>query len=305
MRKPLSFGFSWRLDRSHAKLPVYCWCSVRAVRPMMTLDEGIQALCGTLSTQSQAHIKPVHRHLSHRLVIEGGFPPEWLHPRPPYEATYKTNFECRLDSAPGKPGATEFRILGGIKAKNLDVTVLHPQIGPVVGISAKSTGNAFRNLTNRMEEALGDCANIHMMYPGFVFGFLHFIKFASTSDIDRADATFDQSAGPLPHLLRYHDVLVSLAGRTNITDPAMRYESVGLIVYTCEDGRARIYPNYPPPSSPIHYSKFFELLYRPYDLRFSYPFPQGQAARKSWIGSQIQGESPFDAATGFPWSLRK
>ncbi len=61
-----------------------------------TLDVGIQALCGVASTQSQAHIKPVHNHLSHRLVLEGGFPPEWVHPKPPYEAKHKTNFEHEL-----------------------------------------------------------------------------------------------------------------------------------------------------------------------------------------------------------------
>ncbi len=144
-----------------------------AASPVETLDAAIQALCGPARTQSQAHIKPVHNHLSHRLVLEGRCPPDWVHPKPPYEARHKTNFAHELKCVTEKPDASELRILGGIKAKNLDVTVVHPSIGPALGISAKSTGNAFRNLTNRMEEALGDCANIHMMYPGFVFGFVH------------------------------------------------------------------------------------------------------------------------------------
>ncbi len=275
----------------------------RAAGPVQTLEAAIQALCGSASTQSQAHIKPVHSHLSHRLVLAGGFPPEWLHPSPPYKAIHQTNVRSGLESVAGRPGASELRVLGGIKAKNLDVTVLHPTLGPVLGISAKSTGNAFRNLTNRMEEALGDCANIHMMYPGFVFGFLHFIKFASTSDINRADATFDDSANPLPHLVRYHDVLLSLSGRTTITDPAMRYESVGLIIYRCGGQRTEIYPQYPPVGSPVHYSNFFETLYRVYDVRFSYPFPQGQAARKSWVPTGFEA-GPWDTSTGFEWSAR-
>jgi len=269
-----------------------------------TLDMAMQALCGATSTQSQAHIRPVHSHLSHRLVLEGGFPPQWVHPQPPYRAAHRTNLEHQLERTTGRPDASELRILGGIKAKNIDVTVVHPSIGPVLGISAKSTGNAFRNLTNRMEEALGDCANVHMMYPGFVFGFLHFIRFASTCDTARADATFDAAEKPLPHLLRYHDVLVSLSGRATITDPAMRYESVGLVVYECKDRKTHVYPHYPSPDSPVHYARFFERLYQLYDLRFSYPLPQGQAARKTWNLTNFEAPGEFDAALGFGWGAR-
>jgi hypothetical protein len=203
-----------------------------------------------------------------------------------------------------EPPPSELRVLGGIKAKNLDVTVLHPDLGPVLGISAKSTGNAFRNLTNRMEEALGDCANIHMMYPGLVFGFLHLIKYASTGDIERADASFDSMGRPLAHLVRYHDVLVSLSGRTTVTDPVMRYESVALVIYQCRDGAAQVFADYPPRDSQVHYSQFFERLYRLYDLRYSYPFPQGQAARKTWHLAGLPVPGPFDAGIGFPWSVR-
>jgi hypothetical protein len=269
-----------------------------------TLEDAIAALCRATSTQSQKHIKPAHKHLSHRLALEGGFPPEWLSPGPPYESQHRTNFEHKLRYGAGSAKPAELRVLGGVKVKNLDVTVLHPSIGPVLGISAKSTGNAFRNLTNRMEEAVGDCANIHMMYPGFVFGFLHFIKFASTSDIKRADATFDTSGNPLPHLQRYHEVLVSLSGRQTVTDAAMRYESVGLIIYHCKAGEAGIYPHYPPAASPVHYSRFFERLYQLYDLRFSYPFSQGQGARKTWILEGVEASGPFDDSVGFPWDLR-
>jgi hypothetical protein len=270
-----------------------------------TLEAAIQALGGPASTQSQEHIKPIHNHLSHRLVLEGGFPPEWVPPKPPYTTRRKTNLAHRLAFVSGRPDTSEVRIPGGAKAKSLDVTVLHPLLGPVLGISAKSTGNAFRNLTNRMEEALGDSANIHMMYPGFVYGFLHFIKFASTSDIERADATFDNAGNPLPHLDRYHHVLVSLLGRATITDPAMLYESVGLVVYQCEDRKTQVYPQYPPQSSPVHYSRFFERLYRLYDLRFSSPFPQGQTARKTWILADFEASVEFDATLGFGWSTRR
>ena len=35
---------------------------------------------------------------------------------------------------------------------------------------------AFRNLTNRMEETIGECTNLHITYPALVFGYLFLIR---------------------------------------------------------------------------------------------------------------------------------
>lgn len=268
-----------------------------------TLGTGLKELCGTSKTQSGKHIKPIHRHLSERLVLEGGFPPEWLLPSPPLSSKRIKSKDC-LQYEPSASDHAERSVLGGIKSKNVDVTVFEPGIGPALGISAKSTGNAFRNLTNRMEEALGDCANIHMMYPGFVFGFLHFIKFASLDRVAPPDASFDANGKPLEKLVRYHDVLVSLSGRTTITDPAMRYESVGLIVVCCDGDGARVLPDYPPTSSPVHFSKFFRRLYEIFDLRFAYPDSTARNRRRSWCLPNLAVPCRHDLATGFPWEVR-
>ncbi len=64
-------------------------------------------------------------------------------------------------------------MLGGLKT---DVVVSKPGIGPCVAVSIKGTLSAFRNLTNRMEEAVGDCTNLHISYPNLVYGFLHVIR---------------------------------------------------------------------------------------------------------------------------------
>ncbi len=269
-----------------------------------TLQDGLQELCGTAKTQSGGHIKPIHTHCSARLVIEGGFPPEWLLPRPPLASRPQTNKEYRLEQSPSAEDDAEHSVLSGIKHKNIDVTAIVPGVGPALGISAKSTGNAFRNLTNRMEEALGDCANIHMMYPGFVFGVLHFIKYAGPGDAPPADQSFGKDGRPLDKITRYYDVLVSLAGRTMITDPAMRYESVGLVVYRCSGGRAEIWHNYPSQDSPVHYATFFDRLYRIYDRRFAYPDSSGKSYRKTWIRKGPSPSSTFDEVTKFPWKLR-
>ena len=76
-----------------------------------------------------------------------------------------------LHHDPGAARSGERTILGGLKTKRLDVTVTVPTIGPVLAVSLKGSHNAFRNLTNRMEEAAGDCTNLHMAYPALLYAF--------------------------------------------------------------------------------------------------------------------------------------
>src|SRR5208337_4798989 len=240
--------------------------------PINTLEQALVALGGSAKTQSGLHIRPFHGHCSSRLLLEGGFPPEWMHPRPAMASKACSNNRYALSYSKAAENPTEQSVLGGMKYKNVDVTVLIPGVGPVLGISAKSTGTAFRNLTNRMEEAPGDCANIHMMYPGFVFGFLHFIKFAKTREVDSPNnVSFDAQDKPLESIVRYHNALSALTGRTTITDPPMRYEGIALVVYRCTGDKAEIWPHYPAVDSPLHYSKFFQRLYDIYDPRYAYP----------------------------------
>ncbi|MGA2207098.1 MAG: hypothetical protein ABSG10_10255 [Terracidiphilus sp.] len=273
--------------------------------PVATLEHSLGALCGDVKTQSGQHIKLVHSHCSDRLVVEGGFPPEWVHPRPPLTSKAGPSNTYGLAYSEEAKNSAEQSVLGGMKYKNLDVAVLPPGIGPALGVSVKSTGNAFRNLTNRMEEAPGDCVNIHMMYPGFVFGFLHLIKFARVGDGQNAnDASFDADDQPFESIVRYHNALCALTGRVAIADPTMRYESIGLLVYRCLEGKVEIWPKFPAVDSPVHYSKFFQRLYDAYDLRYAYPDATGRNHRKSWTVSGGILEDTFDASTGHPWHSR-
>ena len=43
-------------------------------------------------------------------------------------------------------------------------------------LASKEQSEGLRNLTNRMEEAIGDCTNLHISYPNLVYGFLHIMK---------------------------------------------------------------------------------------------------------------------------------
>jgi hypothetical protein len=270
-----------------------------------TLESSLPILCTTVGTQSGEHIKPVHAYCAARLVLEGGFSPENIFPGTPLKNIKVNNSTHKLDFSSETPQKSEHKVLGGIKYKAVDVTTVIPGIGPALGISAKSTGNAFRNLTNRMEEALGECTNVHLMYPGFVFGFIHLIRFRKISDVKSPnDASFDENNFPLPSIRRYHEVLVALAGRHAITDPGMRYESVGLLVYRCLGEKTEIWKDYPSKESPVHFSKFFQRLYDLYDLRYGYPDPDSPNIRKCWKPMNEAIPAKYDVKSGFPWELR-
>ena len=269
-----------------------------------TLHAAIKELCGKKKIQSGKHIKPLTQYCATRLVLEGGFPPEWISPRPPFASTRKSNAVYDLVYAPTEANESEARVLGGIKYKDVDITVVVPGVGPALAISVKNTGNAFRNLTNRMEEALGECTNVHLMYPGFVFGFLHFLRFRTISHAEKPDASFTEKGEPLPAITRYHEVLNSLSGRRLITDPVMRYEAVGLVVYS-RDVNVEVWKDFPPSSSEVHFSRFFDALYKLYDLRYGYPDPDGTNIRKEWKLASDMKESVFDKNVSFPWTFRR
>ncbi len=270
-----------------------------------SLESSLPSLCTTIGTQSGEHIKPLHAYCATRLVLEGGFSPEHIFPATPFKGVKINNSTHELGFSDKTLKRSEHRVLGGIKYKAVDVTTVIPGIGPALGISAKSTGNAFRNLTNRMEEALGECTNVHLMYPGFVFGFLHLIRFRKESEVKSSnDASFDENNDPLPAIRRYHEVLTALAGRHAITDPGMRYESVGLLVYRCSGEKAEIWKDYPPKESPVHFSNFFQRLYDLYDLRYAYPDPDSSNIRKGWQPMTAAIPTKYDVKIGFPWELR-
>ena len=102
------------------------------------------------STQSQRHIKPLHWYVACRLVVEGGFDPDEIVPRPPFRVTWKAK-RLVLVHDPSVAGGGERTVYGGLKTKSVDVVVTKEGIGPVLAVSCKGAIGPFRNLTNRME----------------------------------------------------------------------------------------------------------------------------------------------------------
>ncbi|CAN7586414.1 hypothetical protein [Pararhizobium sp. LjRoot238] len=241
-------------------------------------------------TQSQQHIKPLHWYVACRLVIEGGFRPEEITPRPPFSFR-KAKGKWLLRYEPELAAGGEATILGGLKTKNVDVVVNKPGLGPVLSISCKGMTGAFRNLTNRMEETIGECTNLHITYPAMVFGYLFVIRANRQIEEAAAIAASDEHApparqlkandiamavggAPVESIIRFHSALRELTGRRGIRDDVSRYEAVALAMVEMADAElGTLLPCYPAEDSPLRLEQFFQTLYLRYDERFVYAAP--------------------------------
>ena len=264
----------------------------------ITLEEALSGFAYPAGrTQSQAHIRPLHWYVACRLVVEGGFLPEDITPRPPFEVDDDGN-GLTLHHVPDLGGTGEQTVLGGLKTKDIDVTVAKPQIGPCLAVSVKGTMNAFRNLTNRMEEAVGDCTNLHIAYPNLVYAFLHVLRAnregprrAQEADIVHAspdgnvasnDIAIRRDDTVVDSIERYHEVLLGLAGRRGIRNDITRYESLALALVRPDP--PSIMPDWPGAGSPLRFEDAFERMYRQYDQRYVFAAPKlaKRTARAEW-----------------------
>lgn len=227
-------------------------------------------------TQSQNVVKPIHWYVACRLVIEGGFLPDEIKPHPPFSAVRKgTRWLLSYDQSAAS--GSEATVLGGLKTKDVDVVVEKPGIGPVIAISCKSTGNAFRNLTNRMEEAVGECTNLHMTYAALVIGYFSvFRAHRSGSDPNLADndVALLENGNPVDGIVRYHEAFRQLEGRTDLRDTISKYEAVSLsLLETSGPNIGGLLDTFPPKHSPLRVERFFDTIYKRYDERFVFAAP--------------------------------
>lgn len=269
--------------------------------------------------QTSEHIRSLHWYVACRLVIEGGFRPTAVVPRPPFTIERRGG-ESYLHHNPSEAKGGERTILGGLKTKKVDVSVCIPGVGPVVAISLKGTHNAFRNLTNRMEEAAGDCTNLHMAYPGLVYGFWHVLR-ANEEDDEAPIAHFTLSDGKYRSsdfallkdgnlasgVRRYAHALERLSDREDLRDHPSKYEACGLTLVNCRGGPSAcsIHGAYPDPEGLLDYNRMFKRLYLKYDERFVYQAPalKRKTSRVHWarespvIADTISSGGAFDEMT--------
>ena len=250
--------------------------------------------------QSQQHIKPLHWYVACRLVLEGGFHPDELKPRPPFTVTRRRG-QYLVHFDPGAATGGEATVLGGLKTKNVDVVISKEGLGPVLAVSCKGMTGAFRNLTNRMEETIGECTNLHITYPALVFGYLFVIRAneargaaASANPllgerpvrpIAANDIAITESRSPVESIVRFHSALGALTGRNGIREDASRYEAISLaLIDTRDSAVGHPLPEFPPPDSSLRLEHFFETLYRRYDERYVYSAPdlKSKTRRLEW-----------------------
>ncbi len=205
-----------------------------------------------------------------------------------------------IEYAPQLGGSGEQTILGGLRTKQVDVVITKPGIGPVVAISMKGTQKAFRNLTNRLEEAGGDCTNLHITYPALVYGYWGVIRANRPGRVPpgaceslrsedgmmrRSDMAVKEDGEPQPCIVRYHQALSGLTARNGIRDDVSRYEAVALtLVNADENDLGAIVAHYPTPDSPLRFERFLHTIYTQYDLRFVYQAPElvSRTYRMGW-----------------------
>jgi hypothetical protein len=273
----------------------------------------------TGATQSQQHIKPVHWYVACRLVIEGGFHPDDITPRPPFKVTVRGGRNFLSFDAESASGG-ERAVLGGLKTKNVDVVVTKDGIGPVLAVSCKGMTGAFRNLTNRMEETIGECTNLHITYPALVFGYMFVIRAnrlvtalaeelppetaAPTRVLAANDIAMQEGGTPVESIFRFHSALRELTGRRGIRDDISRYEAVALAMIQPSGERAGdVLADFPPADSPLRLEQFFQALYLRYEERYLFGAPDLKPITKrlewapasSALGQSLLGEAAFPA----------
>jgi hypothetical protein len=269
------------------------------------LQSALKAFATTSVTQGQEHIKPFHGYVATRLVVEGGFLPEEITPHPPLKAT-RTAGQWVLAYDPEAATSEELTVFGGMKTKQIDVVVAKKSIGPVMAVSVKGTIKAYRNLVNRMEEAIGDSTNLHVMYPGLVYGFLHLLRAnREESGYGPKDMGLARDGAVSAMITRYFSALCEMTGRRFVRNDFTRYEAVALALVENEGPSVgSVHAGFPSADSLLRIELFFPRLYEVYDLRF--PF-RGEtvrgALRKTWsAGSPLFQEAGADVEKS--WELR-
>lgn len=259
----------------------------------------------TGKTQSASHIKPLHWHVACRLALEGGFDPDDITPRPPFRIERRPGRPPMLQYDESRAGGGERTVLGGLKTKNVDVVVTREGIGPVLAVSCKGVTGAFRNLTNRMEETIGECTNLHITYPALVLGYLVLLRanrqaeallegVAEASEDETGepgreltanDIAMTQGGEPVASIMRFHNALRELVGRRGIRDDVSRYEAIGFGLVDMHAGsRGILLASYPTEDGALRLERFFDTLYLRYDERFvtSAPDLASKTRRLEW-----------------------
>ncbi len=239
------------------------------------------------SARSADLVDSLRWYVASRLVIEGGFDPDRIRPRPPITVD-RNRHGSFLSHDPDAAKPDRRTLPGALKAARLDVTVTIPAIGPVLALSLEGmedvavTRGRVPEITCGLERIAGACVNVHMIYPALVYGFWHVLGASQAQDLVPA-ALPDPIGSPGNHgdharrngelaaeIRRYHDALARLSERDDILDAPSRYEACALTLLEHGAGHheGTLSAEYPPPGSLLDYDRMFRRLYAVYDHRY-------------------------------------
>ena len=114
------------------------------------------------------------------------------------------------------------------------------------------------------------------MYPGLVYGFVHFLRGTDAMDprLSPNDILLSENGEALPSIKDYARILEGLTGRMLVRNDYSRYESIALAILKANvvEGESPLFRGFPDSTSPLSLDAFFTTLYRAYDLRFAYAY---------------------------------
>ena len=141
-----------------------------------------------------------------------------------------------------------------------------------------------------MEEAAGDCTNLHIAYPSMVYGFLHLIQASNRAEAKGGnDVAIGGGGAPVDSIRRYHDAMSRIAERQDLRNDVSKYEAIALLMIRRDSGNLHDIESYPPSTSKLRFVSFFEQLYRDYDLRYVFAAPklEKHTRRVTWIENEL------------------
>lgn len=124
----------------------------------------------------------------------------------------------------------------------------------------------------------------------------HFLRADDAGNVAANDIAVRGDGEVVESIVRYHDVLLGLAGRDGVRNDISRYEALALAMV--DPVSRAVLDDWPSVGSPIRMEKFMDAIYRAYDQRYVYAAPKlaKRTARLSWRDDSPAFSEPLAAA---------
>ena len=251
------------------------------------------------SVQTSRHILALHWYVACRMVIEGGFDPDRIRPRPPITVE-RTRSGIFLHHDPGAAKAGERddtrRPEDETAGRDGDGSDDRPRAGGVTqgqpqrvpqpnqphGGGPPGTAPTSTWPIPRWSTPFGTCCvRTKPTIPP-----RRLISASRTVGTTPQDVAVLPGGGLAEPIRRYRRALERLSDRGDLRDHPSRYEACGLTLVRSRGGPAvcGVYPGQPPAESVLDYNRMFRRLYAIYDIRFVYDAPalRSRTEREVW-----------------------